>query len=75
MSKLRYILFSVFGALIGAFIGNIALMNYGGNNGCFAVVNSITGLRGYESCDILGLFVGFLLGGMIGYFIAKESGK
>ena len=49
------------GALLGIF-GLLAGMIYGGNYGCFNIVDKALGLQGYESCGLFGLILGGLIG-------------
>jgi len=53
-------------AFLGTVLGFLGMMSYGGNFGCWAIVDAAFGTRGYESCasfgGIMGLFLGILLG-------------
>jgi predicted membrane protein len=46
-------------------IGFFTFMIYGGNNGCFAVVDEFYSGRGYESCGPFGATLGLLLGSVL----------
>jgi hypothetical protein len=66
-------LLSMFGGGILGPIGVGYLMNYGGNNGCFAWADALYGVPGYESCMQLGLHGGVILGSIIGFLVWKYS--
>jgi|SRR3989338_10498906 len=51
------------GTLLGIF-GLFVGMIYGGNYGCFAIVDKVVGLQGYESCGLFGLILGILIGSL-----------
>lgn len=65
--------FSMFGGGMLGPIGLAELMNYGGNNGCFAWADALYGVPGYESCMQLGLHGGVLIGSLIGFLIWQYS--
>lgn len=67
-------LLSMFGGGVLGPIGLGYLMNYGGNNGCFAWADALYGVPGYESCMQLGLHGGVIIGSLIGFLLWKYSG-
>jgi len=60
------------GTLIGIFCF-LALMTYGGNYGCFYIIDKIFGLQGYESCGLFGLLLGILTGSLLSIFLLHRS--
>jgi len=63
------------GTLLGTQLGIagfITFMGYGGNYGCFPVVDYIFGLSGYESCGIFGSVTGVLVGSLVGIILARN---
>ncbi len=66
------ILGSVVGTLLGIF-GFLALMIYGGNYGCFYVIDKVFGGQGYESCGLFGLISGILIGSLVSVVLLHRS--
>lgn len=77
MNRLIKIIFlGILGAfllgIIGLFIGTL----YGGNYGCFQIIDSIfTPLKGYESCGIFGFWFGTFIGIIISILIGMKLHK
>lgn len=60
------------GIFLGTILGIISFLSftqYGGNYGCFEVVDQITGMQGYESCGNLGIFLGVFFGSVCGVLL------
>ena len=66
------ILGSVVGTILGIF-GLLAGMNYGGNYGCFTIIDKAFGLQGYESCGLFGLILGILIGSLVSVVLLDRS--
>jgi hypothetical protein len=56
----------IFGGTILGILGFLTMTSYGGNAGCFAWADYITGLAGYESCGIVGAILGIVMGSLLG---------
>ena len=57
------------GMVGGIVLGVIALLNlatYGGQNGCFPIINDLMNMTGYESCGAFGGLSGVIIGSLIG---------
>lgn len=64
------ILFALLGALIFGFGGLLGMMIYGGNFGCWAWIDTLFNLQGYESCGAFGWWIGIFLGMLGGWMLA-----
>ncbi len=62
----------VFGGTILGIAGFLVLMNYGGNSGCWAFIDSLFGMAGYESCGSFGAIAGILVGSIIGIAVLSR---
>lgn len=60
---------AIFGGTILGLTAFITLMNYGGNKGCWWVLDKLTGMAGYESCGFSGAVIGILVGVLLGLII------
>src|SRR3989338_2647347 len=56
------VLAGITGGTIFGMIGFGLGIDYGGNYGCFSLVDAIFGTRGYESCGAFGAVIGILMG-------------
>ena len=56
-------------------IGWYKMAIYGANYGCFKTIDSFFGSAGYESCGPFGLYVGFIVGAMLGIMIVNKITK
>ena len=77
LKLLKTVFFVIVGGLFFAFIGFMLLANYGGDNcdqppemtcNCFCCESF--GVRGYESCGQLGIYLGAIVGAVAGFFIS-----
>ena len=60
------ILFGLVGALISGVLLGYLMLIYGANNGCFFFNN------GYETCGPLGIFIGAIIGAILGLALYKK---
>lgn len=65
----------IFGGTILGIAGFLTSADYGGNHGCFALIDSIYNLVGYESCGAFGTHLGLFLGALIGVLVVKKVKK
>ncbi len=62
----------IFGGTILGITGFLNMISYGGNHGCFTIINSIFDSRGYESCGSFGAIAGIMIGTIIGIIIFSK---
>jgi len=48
----------------------VGMAGYGGNNGCWPVIDALTGMCGYESCGFFGALAGIFIGSLVGIVTA-----
>lgn len=53
------------GTLLGI-IGLLTMISYGGNYGCWTLLDKLFGSAGYESCGSFGAIFGLILGNILG---------
>lgn len=74
--KNKKILMQVGGGFLGGIIlgavGFYKMSIYGANQGCFKAIDSIFNSAGYESCGPFGLYVGFIVGAILGVIIVNK---
>lgn len=71
-SHLNFWLSWAFGTSTGMLLGVagfLSLVDYGGNYGCFAWMDQLTSMQGYESCGYFGGFSGIFAGALLGVFL------
>lgn len=67
---IKIFIFGLIGLVILGLTAMLFMMNYGGNYGCFSFVDSLFyPLRGYESCGAFGMWLGAIIGFIIGSLI------
>ena len=59
----------VFGGTILGIAGFLIMIDYGGNNGCWPIIDAFFDTAGYESCGSFGAISGTSLGALIGITI------
>jgi hypothetical protein len=69
---LRELFFLFMIVLTGWMVGGYLFANYGGNNGCWALVDRLTRLSGYESCGLFGGGMGGVLGVIVWFTLYKN---
>ena len=62
----------IFGGTILGIAGFLSMMNYGGNYGCWAFIDSLFGTAGYESCGSFGSIAGLIIGAIIGIAVLSK---
>ncbi|MEK7672783.1 MAG: hypothetical protein AAB373_02775 [Patescibacteria group bacterium] len=60
------------GGTVLGITGFINLLNYGGNHGCWPVINQLFNGVGYESCGPFGAIGGILIGFIFGILIISK---
>lgn len=55
----------IFGGTIFGIAAFLTMINYGGNYGCWAIIDSIFGTAGYESCGSFGAITGMITGAIV----------
>jgi hypothetical protein len=63
----------IFGGTILGIAGFLTMMVYGGNHGCWSVIDSLFGTAGYESCGSFGAIIGMLIGAILGITILSNK--
>lgn len=59
------------GTILGIFLF-VTMMEYGGRNGCFPIIDKIFHDVGYLSCGDFSAKTGLLFGSLIGIFVARK---
>jgi hypothetical protein len=59
------------GTILGIFLF-VTMMNYGGQNGCFPLIEKIFNGVGYEPCGDFGAKTGLFFGSLFGILIARK---
>jgi hypothetical protein len=59
------------GTIFGIFLF-VTMMNYGGQNGCFPLIEKIFNNVGYEACGDFGAKTGLFFGSLFGILIARK---
>ena len=62
----------IFGGTILGIAGFLTMMNYGGNYGCWASIDSLFGTAGYESCGSFGSIAGLIIGSLVGIAVISK---
>jgi len=70
---LTHILTSAISGTIFGIIGLLFMTNIGGNYGCHPFIDFLFKSRGYESCGLLGLYGGILIGVILLLFLLSRG--
>lgn len=75
---IQKIILVIFSAITFGFIGSLSMSYYGANScdqipdlSCDCICCHMFGLRGYESCSLFGLFLGTIVGLIMGVITYK----
>ncbi|HBB38333.1 MAG: hypothetical protein UV82_C0009G0063 [Candidatus Magasanikbacteria bacterium GW2011_GWD2_43_18] len=70
--KLAQFIAGMFGGTTFGIAGFLAMTGYGGNYGCWPLIDAIFHMQGYESCGSFGAISGILLGVLVGISVLSS---